>query len=234
MELSAPLLIGVLLFVWTVWAVLFWGSIALIERHNPYNKFKWALLWSAAEIGVSIAIGNLGFGGLGLLLAWLGFLIRLLLNSYELGLLHAIGVVIVTVVGPYFVFDAFDTLLASIGSSETMLLIMLYGVPAVVFAVWLWPRAASGQTTNLPPARIEKIGRKRAAAAAPAPMAVPVAAARVAPVAVAAAPVAPAVAPVLPAAPAFHAAPPVSPPASPISPPAADSPRDAGEPSFLR
>ena len=207
MELSVPLLIGVLLFVWTVWAVLFWGSIALIERHNPYNKFKWALLWSAAEIIVSVAIGNLGFGGLGLLLAWLGFLIRLLLNSYELGLLHAIGVVIATVVGPYFVFDAFDTLIAFVGSSETMFMLLLYGVPAVVLAFWLWPRPAPGQPTNLPPARIEKIGRKRAAAPAP----------------------------VLPASPAFPAASPISPPASPISPPASpDSPRDAGEPSFLR
>ena len=173
MSLSVSVLVGVVLFAWTMWAVLFWGSIAVIERHNPYNKFKWALLWSAAELIVSVAIGNLGFGGLGLLLAWFGFLMRLLLNSYELGLLHAIGVVIVTVVGPYFVFDAFDAVLTFVGTSETMLLLLLYGVPAVVLAVWLWPRRAPAQPTNLPSARIERLGRKRPSAKAPVATATP-------------------------------------------------------------
>lgn len=223
--LSLPELLGVLLFWWTVWAALFWGSIAIIERHNPYNTFGWALVWSIAELIASFAISFSNIGSLGILLTWLVFLMRLLLGRYELGTLHAVGVVITTVVGPYFVSNAF---LAFVGDSETLFMLLLYGVPAAIFVIWLWPRPAPGLPTNLPAARIERFRRKsrpepQPAAAAPAPAPAPIAA--------------PPLAPVAPPAPIAPLAPP--PPLAPAAPksslaPSAEAPRAEGEPSFLR
>jgi hypothetical protein len=250
MSLSMPVLVGALLFVWTVWAVLFWGSIAIVERYNPYNRFGWALIWSTAELIVSFAMGTAGFAGLGILLVWLVFLMRLLLGRYELGMLHALGVVIVTVVGPYFVADAF---VKFVGSSETMFMLVLYGVPLAVGLVWLWPRPAPAPPTNLPAARVERFRRKRGAADivaaspdAPAPAAASpgVPAAGPAPAPIRTAPVA-AVAPIVPTvAVAVAVAPPPIVPLAPLAPPivapattaspASDAPRDVAEPSFLR
>ncbi|HWO17586.1 MAG TPA: hypothetical protein VNO30_02380 [Kofleriaceae bacterium] len=205
--MDASLLIGLLLFAWTMWAVLFWGSIAALERHNPFNTFGWALVWSAVEIAASAGMAGAGFAGYGILIAWLVFLFRLLLGRYELGVLHAIGVVIVTVVGPYFVADAFFSF---VGSSETLLIVALYAVPLGVLVAWRWPRPAPAQPTNLPPARLARLWRKEAKPApAPAPTSAP------APAKISAAP-APAPAP------------------APIAPPPAPPPRADGEPSFLR
>jgi hypothetical protein len=228
--MDAPVLIGLLLFAWTMWAVLFWGSIAILERHNPFNTFGWALTWSAVEIVASVGMSAAGFAGYGILIAWLVFLFRLLLGRYELGVLHAIGVVIVTVVGPYFVSGAF---FSWVGSSETLLLVALYGLPIGVLVVWRWPRPAPEQPTNLPRARLARLWRKEARPApAPAPTKTPgsavPAAAPLAAAPLAAAPPA-AAPPALPAPPAPPAAPPRL-----VSPPAAPSPRADGEPSFLR
>src|SRR5689334_13031423 len=84
-------LVGALAFAWTMWAVLFWGSIALIERHNPFNTFRAALGWSGINLAISATLG--GIIGVGVLLVWVVFLLRLLLGRYELGALHAVGVV---------------------------------------------------------------------------------------------------------------------------------------------
>jgi hypothetical protein len=157
--------------------------------------------------------------------------------------LHAVGVVITTVVGPYFVSNAF---LSFVGESETLFMLLLYAVPAAIFVIWLWPRPAPGQPTNLPAARVERFRRKPrsesqpatpASAAAPVvavAVAAPAAAPAPAPVPVAAAPIAPLAppAPITPLAPP----PPALTPAAPTSSlaPAAEPPRADGEPSFLR
>jgi hypothetical protein len=86
LELDTPFLIGALAFAWTLWATLFWGSIAAIERHNPHNTFGWALVWSAVEVMASVAITVMSYAGIGMLVAWLIFLFRLLRQHYELGL----------------------------------------------------------------------------------------------------------------------------------------------------
>jgi hypothetical protein len=218
MQLDTPFLIGAIAFAWTMWAVLFWGSIAVIERHNPFNTFGWALVWSAVEIMASVAIAFLSIAGIGMLVAWLIFLFRLLLQRYELGLLHTIGVVIVTIVGPYFAADAF---LSFVGSSQTLLLLALYGFPLAVLVVWRWPRPTPQPPTNLPPARVQKLWRAPPAPVAVAPPA-PVAVAPPAPVAIAPPP------PVAAAPPAPVV---VAPPAPRSDAPA---PRADGEPSFLR
>jgi hypothetical protein len=211
--MDASVLVGLLLFAWTMWAVLFWGSIAIVERHNPFNTFGWALAWSAVEIVASVAMAGAGFAGYGILIAWLVLLFRLLLGRYELGVLHAIGVVIVTVIGPYFVSGAFFSF---VGSSETLLLLALYGLPIGVLVVWRWPRPAPQQPTNLPSARLARSWRK-GAKPAPIPAKPPAPAPTPAPAPVAAPPVATA----------------LTPPA-PLSPPAAPPPRADGEPSILR
>jgi hypothetical protein len=226
-DVPAHVFIAALTFAWTMWAVLFWGSIAVVERHNPFNTFRMALALSGINLAISATMG--GIAGLSVLIIWLVFLVRLLLGRYELGLLHAIGVALATVVGPYFVTDAF---ISFADTSETMLLVVLYGFPIAVFTVWIWPRPAPAPPTNLPAARVARFWRRRGrtaaveaapvAAAAPAPTPAPIAAAEAAPVE-APAP-APAAAPVPVRAAAIAPPPPPPPPA-----PAAD-----GEPSFLR
>jgi hypothetical protein len=235
MELLAGVLIGALLFAWTVWAVLLWGSIAIVERHNPFNTFGWALAWSGLNMVVSLANGALGIAGLGVRIIWLVFLMRLLLHRYELGFLHSLGVVIVTVVGPYFVGDAF---ISFVGSSASLFLIVLYAVPVVILVAWKRPRPAPQLPSNLPAARVTRLFRKRAptapvtVAAPPLTPAGPFTALSVAspappPRPAAPAPVVAAPAPVVAAAP-----PPVVVP--PIAPPAPPEPRADGEPTFLR
>lgn len=243
MELLAGVLIGALLFAWTVWAVLFWGSIAIIERHNPFNTFGWALVWSGVHMGVSIANGAAGIAGLGVLIVWLVFLMRLLLNRYELGFLHALGVVIVTVVGPYFVGDAF---VSFVGRSASLFMIVLYGVPIAIIVAWKWPRPAPQPPSNLPAARVTRLFRRRAATEpATASAGGPIAAGPMAPPPVRAparAPIAmpPPVAVTAMTPPAAVAAtpPPGAAPApsrpAPIAPPAPPEPRPDGEPTFLR
>jgi len=195
-------LIGALAFAWTMWAVLFWGSIALIERHNPFNTFRAALGWSGINLAISATLG--GIIGVGVLLVWVVFLLRLLLGRYELGALHAVGVVLATVVGPYFVAGAF---VAFVGDSAALFLLVLYGVPLGVIAVWLWPRPAPQPPTNLPAARIARLWPRRPAIAAAAAPAAPTASA-----------------PTAPTAPSATALPAIT----PIAPPA------GGEPAFLR
>jgi hypothetical protein len=210
MEIPPSALIGVCLFAWTMWAVLFWGSIKIVERHNPFNTFGWALVWSTLQIVMAVLLGGADIFRLVFLAVWIVVLMRLLLNRYELGLLHALVVVIATVVGPYFIDDIF---LAFVGESTSLLMIGLYAVPAAVLGVWLWSRFGrrAPADTNLPEARAQRV-RKRApapAAIAPAP----------APVAAEAPPV---------AAPPVAAPPPITAPAAPAAP------RADGEPSVLR
>jgi hypothetical protein len=231
-DIPVSVLIGAILFAWVMWAVLFWSAIAILERHNPFNTFGWALVWSAVELAVSVGLAGMSYTGWGLAIAWIVFLARLLLGRYELGALHAVGVVIVTVVGPYFVFDAF---VSFVGSSETRLMIALYGIPAVVLVVWKWPRRASDQPSNLPPARVTRFWRRRPAKApVPVPVPVPVLSAPVVPAPIVPTPVAPIVPTPVLAAPV--AATPPAPPAAiaPPSQPSPSPPRADGEPSFLR
>jgi hypothetical protein len=224
-DLSVPVLLAAIAFAWTMWAVLFWGGIAIIERHNPFNTFQSALLWSIIDLTISLPAS--GLVGLGLLLAWIVILLRLLLGRYELGMLHAISVVLTTVVGPYLVTDAF---LSFVGTSETRFLFVLFGFPIGVFVVWRWPRPAPEPETNLPRARLARFWRRQPtpALAAKTPAARPPTPARET-VREAPAP-AQTMAPTI-AEPTAATAPTVPAPA-PIAPPALE-PRSDDEPSFL-
>jgi hypothetical protein len=181
MELPALVLLGALAFAWTTWAALLWGSIKLVQRDNPSNRFGMALVLSAVEVCVAVVMGYVQIFGLILLVLWLVVLLRLLLAHYELGLLPALGVVIVTVVGPYFVAGALVTFL---GKSPALILIALYAVPIGVLAVWLRSRGRRAPVAGLPEARVEKRGRRGRApareaappAAAPPVIAPPIAA----------------------------------------------------------
>jgi hypothetical protein len=207
---SGSVIVGALLFAWTTWAVLFWGGVAIIERHNPFNSFRVALGLSGVQLALSMATS--GLAGIGLLVVWMVFLFRLLLGRYELGVLHAIGVVLTTVAGPYFVTNAF---VSFVGASDTLFMLVLYGVPVAVIAVWMWPRPEQAPPTNLPPARVARLWRKRSATATVAAAAPATAAAPAAKPAAAAPPAPPATA--------------VAPP----TPPAAPAPRADGEPALL-
>jgi hypothetical protein len=224
MDLDLAVLLGALLFIWTMWAVLFWGSIALLERHNQFNTFGWALVWSVVEMIASVAMSSFRLSGIGVLVAWIVFLMRLLLNRYELGFFHALGVVIATVVGPYFVMDWF---LSLVGSSATLFLIFLYAFPIAVLLVWRWPRPAPEAPTNLPQARLTRFWQRQPRPPRPSrktPVASPpIVPTAVPPPPVAAPPIVPTVAP----------PPPVAAPSSSSSSPSS-TPRADDEPSFLR
>lgn len=217
MGLSATEFVGVFLFAWVLWAVLFWGAIAVIERHNPHNTFGWALVCSTGQLAASLVIGQAGLLGIVLLLAWFVALVRVLLTRYELGLLHSIGVVIAVIVGPYFVSG---WLVSLVGASETGFVIMLYAVPIAILVAWRFLRRRALATLEaavgpaLPEARARR-ARKRAPSA-------PIAPVQGAP-ASAAAPTA-----------AAPAAAPAAPRPALIAPPAPAAPRADGEPSLLR
>lgn len=161
-ELPVSLMVGLILFGWTLWAVLFWGSIALVDRYNARNTFGMALVWAGVDLALSVAVSFAGIAGIAVMLAWLFIL---LLRHYELGFLRTLGVVIVTVAGPYFVWSK---LVAMFLENERMFLFVIYGFPLVAIAVWRWPRtAAASPEGSVPSARLARGWRREKAAKAP-------------------------------------------------------------------
>jgi hypothetical protein len=97
--------------------------------------------------------------GLIVLVAWLIFLIRLLALHYELGLLHSIGVMVATFLGPYLAVLG----LAQVGGSSAKgLLAVELGFAAAVLGTWLWRRRGSEVGEALPRARVARLRRRRA------------------------------------------------------------------------
>lgn len=149
-----------LAFVWTVWALLFWGGIVLFDRQNRVNRFSAALGWSALHLVIGLVMQTSWLLGLAVLLAWLIFLVRLLALRYDLGLLHSLGVVAATVLGPYLILVG----MRDVGSATLEGLVWgQIGFAAAVLGVWLWRRrSVAGAGDALPQARA-RLRRRRTA-----------------------------------------------------------------------
>jgi hypothetical protein len=152
-------LVAGLAFAWTLWAVLFWGGIAVLDRDNEVNRFSAALGWSAIHLVMGLVMDAAWLLGLLVLVAWLIFLIRLLALRYELGLLHSIGVVVATFLGPYLAVLGLGQLG---GSSVKGLLAVELGFAAAVLGTWLWRRRGSEVGEALPRARVARLRRRPA------------------------------------------------------------------------
>ena len=170
--MSLTLHAGGLVFAWMLWAVLLWGSIAILDRENAVNTFKSALGWSLVHVGLALAMSLTWFVSLLILAAWVTFLVRLLVHHYELGPVRAIGVIIVTEAVPYLVEHVFA---AVAGDSDARALAIVWGFPAAVVACWWWARRrarhgdSAAEPARLPRARIARTTRRDRRAATPAP-----------------------------------------------------------------
>jgi hypothetical protein len=145
--------VGGLLFAATLWAVLFWGSIRILEPENGNNTFGKALAIAAIYVVASLAVQMMAFIGLFFAVAWLVFLLRLLISWYELGLLKSIGVVAAVNVTPWFLVPWLVNIL---GNSFAGWLLLFYGFPVAVAVVWLVVGKGVRLPTSLPRARAVK------------------------------------------------------------------------------
>jgi hypothetical protein len=160
LPLGLMFFIFVLLFAWTVWAVLLWGSIRIVDRTNQHNSFVAALVWSAVQLGVSLGVQTLGMAGLGVLVLWLAFLLRLLLRQYEMSIAPALLVLVMLIAAPFGLAPALEVI---VGTSELLALLVLCGTPFAIIGGWLFGRyrqRSRGDDDSLPVARVFR--RKRA------------------------------------------------------------------------
>jgi hypothetical protein len=146
-------------FVVALWAVIFWGTIRLLDRHNAKNSF-----------GIAVGLGALyAFAHMAMipdilyLVAWLVLLLRIVTWHHNMNLLGAIVVTASTIFTPYFIMPP---IVNWVGGSEVRALIVLYGVPIGVFGTWAvaWIRGRNPgpkRERALPKARVERGGRKK-------------------------------------------------------------------------
>jgi hypothetical protein len=201
---------GALVFAEIIWATMLWGSIKIVDRNNQHNSFAAALFWAGLNLVVSLVLREIALLGLVMALAYLVLMVRVLMNTYELGLLRALAVLALLIAAPYLLMPP---LVDFVGDSELRGVVVLYGLPLGILAVWGWSRFKAREVvaddSPLPRARVVK-------RAEPAPAASPAAPVPRAPTA------------------------PVAPPAAPIQPVAAVAPTaevpasPEGGPKFLR
>jgi len=127
----------ILLFGWTLWALLFWGAIRIVDSKNSHNYFAHALLWSAVQLGVSLAMPVFGIGGIAMLVLWVVFLLRLLTSQYEMGLLQAILVLAIIIAAP---FGLEPIVVWLVKVSELLAIVVFFGLPFFILGGWQWGR----------------------------------------------------------------------------------------------
>ncbi|MEO8705551.1 MAG: hypothetical protein ABI867_36310 [Kofleriaceae bacterium] len=206
---------AIILFTLVCWAGLLWGSIKIIDRHNPHNRFVMALVWSALNLAASVAMMQVALLGLVLAVAYLVMMVRVLMRHYDLGILQTLGVLGLMIATPYVVNPI---LVDFAGRSGVRGMLVVLGLPIAILVVWFFGRRAAqlrAEKEGLPEARV--IQRERPVAVEPVPAPVPVPE-PVRPVARPSAPIVPVV---------VEPKPSVAPPAEPVAAP--------GEgPRFLR
>jgi hypothetical protein len=127
------LLVGLLLFSLVFFALMLWGSIYVVDKLNPYNKFAMALFISAANIGASMMIRFLPFADMIYLVGSLCLLLRLLVAYYQLDLVRALLAAGLTIGAPFLILPKFGEW---VGLDFMRLYILCYGFPAVVVVAW--------------------------------------------------------------------------------------------------
>ncbi|CAN5420992.1 hypothetical protein BH11MYX1_BH11MYX1_00180 [soil metagenome] len=146
------------------WALIYWGSIKVLDRDNAKNRF-----------GVALGIGLLytfsfmfplpGFLMIGV---WLVLLIRLTMWQYELDLIPSSIATAATVFVPYFLVPYLGRFVAE---SHARAYALIYGLPAITLVVYAAMRFRSRHSApkvqwadkksqpGLPEARVEAIGK---------------------------------------------------------------------------
>lgn len=160
--------LGIHAFVIALWSGVFWGTIWLVDRHNPKNSFGLAF-----GLGVIFDFTHaFGIPDLFYLIAWLVFLARLVSWHHNLGIVQTLIVTASTVFTPMYLAKG---LVKWVGDSPLRDSLVLYGLPVVVFGAWgyAWFRARAGRPVpveegGLPQARVEKIASEKKPARAPA------------------------------------------------------------------
>lgn len=127
------LVVGLLLFSWVFFALMLFGSIYVVDRYNPYNKFAIALLMSAANMAGSFMIRFAPFADMIYLVGALCLLLTVLVRHYQLDLLRALVAAALTIAAPFFILPKFGEW---VGFDLTRLYILCYGFPAAVVVAW--------------------------------------------------------------------------------------------------
>lgn len=158
--------VGLIAFGLTFWAVLFWGSVRIVDPGNAHNRFGSALAWSVAHLLLMFALAWSQMFGYIVFAAWLVFLLRLLVDFYGVGLLRAILAIIIANGTPYAIAPLFARIVMT--SGEAGVLLILFGFPIVTFVVWLAPNAGKGRTAaERPGMPVARLFRRRAKEAPP-------------------------------------------------------------------
>jgi energy-converting hydrogenase Eha subunit C len=161
------LLAGILYFALVFSATILWGSIYVVERNNPYNKYAMALLLSAGNIVLSFSARIMPGGDMIYLIGALVLLLRLLMLFYQLDILRALIAAGLTIGAPYVIGPVLGDW---VGNSFTRLYLLFYGLPTAILATWIVLRVRKPNVEGdspIPRARVEKLDRKKKAEAAP-------------------------------------------------------------------
>lgn len=168
------LVIGLLYFALVFWALVLWGSIYIVERANPYNRFGMAFVMSAGNIALSFMLSMLPMGDVIYLVAALSLLLRMLMLFYQLGILRALAAAAITVGAPFVILPKFGEW---VGFDLMRLYALCFGFPTAVIVAWVALRmrkpryAEAGADEPIPQARVEKLQRQpKRADTAPAPV----------------------------------------------------------------
>jgi hypothetical protein len=153
------LFIGAIGFGLVVWAGMLWGAIALIDRHNAYNRFPTALIWSALNVAAAFVLREIALLGLFVGIAYLVLMIKVLMRHYELGILQTLGVLGLLIAAPHVLMPP---LLGFVETSELRAILVLFGLPLGIIAIWLVGRYKARRRVEdvtadgLPQARVVK------------------------------------------------------------------------------
>lgn len=126
--------VGALYFALVVWAGMLWGSIWVLERDNPYNRFGHALIISAVRIAIEFAMIPLGYFGLLLAVAFLVVAVKLLMHHYELSIWKALAVIGLLIGTPFVVMPS---IVEWTGFDVWRWMLVLYGMPTGILITWI-------------------------------------------------------------------------------------------------
>lgn len=130
---------GGVLFVTSLWALVLWGSIKLLQRDNPKNT-----LGTALGMGLLFTLTHqFPLPGYLYLIAWLLLMGRFVMWHYEMNILGALLVTAATVFGPWFIAEQ---LVKVIGDREWLDALIFYGLPIATIGGWFY---ASRKTKRL-------------------------------------------------------------------------------------
>jgi hypothetical protein len=117
----------------SIWALIYWGSMKLLDRYNPRNTFGKALLVAT----VYTLTFMFPLPGMMMAVAWLLLLTRITMWQYDFDLVPSLIATAATVLVPYF---GAPYLVTFIGDSELRAYLLLYALPGVTFGVYLASR----------------------------------------------------------------------------------------------